>query len=40
MSDQTNNEEYLELLDAMEIGFELTDYEPSVRVITDDLFKQ
>ena len=40
MSDQTVNEECLELLDAMEIGFELSDYEQSIEELAEEIFKQ
>lgn len=39
MSDQTLHEESLELLDAMEIGFELSEYEQSVEELADEIFK-
>lgn len=37
MSDQTSNEESLELLDAIEIGIDLSDYEPELEETTDEL---
>ena len=40
MSDQTLNEECLELLDAMEIGFELSDYEQSIEALAEEIFKK
>lgn len=39
MSDQSVNEECLELLDAMEIGFELSDYEQSIEELAEEIFK-
>lgn len=39
MSDQTRNEECLELLDAMEIGFELSEYEQSIEELAQEIFK-
>ncbi|WP_281178088.1 hypothetical protein [Vibrio nereis] len=38
MSDHALNEESLELLDAMEIGFELSDYEQSIEELAEDIF--
>ncbi|EGA70751.1 hypothetical protein VISI1226_01460 [Vibrio sinaloensis DSM 21326] len=38
MSDQTLNEECLELLDAMEIGIELSDYEQSIEELAEEIF--
>ncbi len=38
MSDHALNEESLELLDAMEIGFELSDYEQSIEEFAEDIF--
>lgn len=38
MSDQTKNEECLELLDAMEIGFALSDYEQSIEELAEEIF--
>ncbi|WP_275041680.1 hypothetical protein [Vibrio neptunius] len=40
MSDQTLNEECLELLDAMEIGFELSDYEQLIEALAEEIFKK
>jgi NTP pyrophosphatase (non-canonical NTP hydrolase) len=40
MSDQTLNEECLELLDAMEIGFELSDYEQSIEELAEEIFNK
>lgn len=40
MSDHTLHEESLELLDAMEIGFELTDYEQSIEELAEDIFNK
>ncbi|CAK4073677.1 hypothetical protein OH458_11570 [Vibrio sp. MarTm2] len=40
MSDQTQNEECLELLDAMEIGFELSDYEQSIEALAEEIFNK
>ncbi|XHY22956.1 hypothetical protein ViNHUV68_37570 [Vibrio sp. NH-UV-68] len=39
MSDQIKSEECLELLDAMEIGLELSDYEQSIEELADVIFK-
>lgn len=38
MSDQTTNEESLELLDAMEIGIDLSDYEQTVEELSEKVF--
>ena len=38
MSDQSLNDESLELLDAMEIGFDLSDYEQTVKQLAEELF--
>ena len=40
MSDQTLNEECLELLDAMESGFELSDYEQSIEELAEEIFNK
>ena len=40
MSDQSFNDESLELLDAMEIGIDLSDYEQAVKQLAEELFKQ
>ena len=40
VSDQTLNEECLELLDAMEIGFELSDYEQSIEELAEEIFNK
>lgn len=40
MSDQTLNEECLELLDAMEIGFELSEYEQSIEALAEEIFNK
>lgn len=40
MSDQTLNEECLELLDAMEIGFELSDYDQSIEELAEVIFNK
>ena len=39
MSDQSFNDESLELLDAMEIGIDLSDYEQAVKQLAEELFK-
>ena len=39
MSDQYTNEENLELLDAMEIGIQLSDYEQMIQQLAEDIFK-
>ena len=39
MSDQPFNDESLELLDAMEIGIDLSDYEQAVKQLAEELFK-
>ena len=39
MSDQSYNDESLELLDAMEIGIDLSDYEQTVKQLAEELFK-
>ncbi|UUM32516.1 hypothetical protein [Vibrio japonicus] len=38
MSDHIKNEESLELLDAMEIGFDLSDYEQSIEELAEEIF--
>ncbi|MFA0568496.1 hypothetical protein [Vibrio gallaecicus] len=40
MSDQYTNEENLELLDAMEIGIQLSDYEQMIQQLAEDIFKK
>ena len=37
MSDQSYNDESLELLDAMEIGIDLSDYEQTVKQLAEEL---
>ncbi len=38
MSDHRLNEESLELLDAMEIGFDLSDYDQSIEEVAEEIF--
>ncbi|WP_333706460.1 hypothetical protein [Vibrio hepatarius] len=38
MSDHRFNEESLELLDAMEIGFDLSDYDQSIEEVAEEIF--
>ena len=38
MSDQTTNEESLELLDAIEIGIDLSEYEQAVEELAHSIF--
>ncbi|WP_334551932.1 hypothetical protein [Vibrio scophthalmi] len=40
MSDQAINEENLELLDAMEIGFDLSNYDEETLELAKELFGQ
>ncbi|GAA5646289.1 hypothetical protein VPR01S_05_00080 [Vibrio proteolyticus NBRC 13287] len=39
MSDQYANDECLELLDAMEIGFDLSEYEESIEELAENLVR-
>jgi hypothetical protein len=38
MSDQSFNDESLELLDAMEIGIDLSEYEQAVQQLAEEMF--
>ena len=40
MSEQYSNEECLEMLDAMEIGIELSDYQQSIEEIAEEIFSK
>ena len=40
MNDKKQNEESLELLDAIEIGIDLSDYEPILEDVTEDLYSK